>query len=94
MIMRDKVDPAIKEKRSKLLHELSEKKKTAFYSNQPGKIACVLFESKERTGRMSGYTENYIRVEKPFDIDDIGSVLKVRLLDINENGNVNVEVIE
>ena len=43
---------------------------------------------------MSGYTENYIKVEKTFDIDDVGSVLKVRLLNMNENGNVNVEVIE
>ncbi len=94
VIMRDKVNPAIKEKRSKLLHELSEKKRKSFYSNQLGKIASVLFEAKKYNGRMSGYTENYIKVEKPFDIDDVGSVLKVRLLNMNENGNVNVEVIE
>jgi len=94
VIMRNKVNPATKEKRSKLLHELSEKKRKAFYCNQLGGNASVLFESKKHNGRMSGYTENYIRVEKPFDIDDIGSVLKVRLLNINENGNVNVEVIE
>jgi len=93
-IMRDKVNPAIKEKRSKLLHELSEKKRKSFYSNQLGKIASVLFEAKKYNGRMSGYTENYIKVEKPFDIDDVGSVLKVRLLNMNENGNVNVEVID
>ncbi len=92
--MKDKVDPAIKEKRSKLLHKLSEKKRIAFYSNQPGKIASALFEAKKYNGRMSGYTGNYIKVEKPFDIDDIGLVLKVRLLDMNENGIVNVEVIE
>jgi len=94
VIMRDKVNPAIKEKRSKLLHELSEKKRKSFYSNQLGKIASVLFEAKKYNGRMSGYTENYIKVEKPFDIDDVGSVLKVRLLNMNENGNVNMEVIE
>jgi len=94
VIMRDKVNPAIKEQRSKLLHELSEKKRKLFYSNQLGKIASVLFEAKKYNGRMSGYTENYIKVEKLFDIDDVGSVLKVRLLNMNENGNVNVEVIE
>ncbi|MBE9510642.1 MAG: tRNA (N(6)-L-threonylcarbamoyladenosine(37)-C(2))-methylthiotransferase MtaB, partial [Bacteroidetes bacterium] len=66
--MRDKVNPAIKEKRSKLLHKLSEKKRIAFYSNQPGKIASVLFEAKKYNGRMSGYTGNYIKVEKPFNI--------------------------
>jgi threonylcarbamoyladenosine tRNA methylthiotransferase MtaB len=92
--MRDKVNQSIKEKRSKLLHELSEKKRKAFYSNQLGKIASVLFEAKKYNGRMSGYTENYIKAEKPFDINDVGSVLKVRLLNMNENGNVNVEVIE
>ena len=91
--MKNKVDPAIKEKRSKLLHELSEKKRKAFYSNQLGKIASVLFEAKKHNKSMSGYTENYIKVEKPFDIDDVGSVLKVRLLNIKKNGNVNVEVI-
>jgi len=93
-IMRDKVNPATKEKRSQLLHELSEKKRIAFYSNQTGKIVSVLFEAKKYNGRMTGYTGNYIKVEKTFDIDDVGSVLKVRLMDMNENGNINVEVIE
>ena len=94
MIMRDKVDPAIKVKRSNLLHKLSENKRKTFYSNQLGKIASVLFEAKKYNGYMSGYTENYIKVKKPFDIDDVGSVLKVRLMNVNETGNVNVEVIE
>jgi len=93
-IMRDKVNPATKEKWSQLLHELSEKKRIAFYSNQTVKIVSALFEANKYNGRMTGYTGNYIKVEKPFDIDDVGSVLKVRLMDMNENGNINVEVIE
>lgn len=94
MYMKNKVDHAVKEKRSKLLHKLSDKKRMSFYNSCIGKSATVLFEAKKHNGRMFGYTGNYIKAEKPFDINDVGSVLKVRFQDINENGNINVEVIE
>ena len=92
--MKQKTEPHIKEKRSKILHELSEKKRISFYGSQIGTIANVLFEAKNYNGRMSGYTGNYIKVEKTFNMNDIGSVLNVRLMEMNENGNVDVEVVE
>lgn len=92
MYMNNKVDHTVKVKRSKLLHKLSDKKRMSFYNSYTGKSATALFEAKKHNGRMFGYTGNYIKVEKPFDFNDIGSVLKVRLLNINENGNINVEV--
>ena len=39
----------------------------------------MLFESKSRNGMMYGYTRNYIKVERPYDSDLIGRIVKVRL---------------
>ena len=44
-----------------------------------GMKASVLFESKEKGGTMSGYTENYIKVTRPYDRDLVGKICEVVL---------------
>ena len=60
---------AIKERkrRSDLLHVISDEKTKSFYEKQIGKRATVLWESKRDGDVMHGFTENYIRVERPYD---------------------------
>ncbi|HCS88322.1 MAG TPA: tRNA (N(6)-L-threonylcarbamoyladenosine(37)-C(2))-methylthiotransferase MtaB [Bacteroidales bacterium] len=55
-----------RKRRSEVLHTLSEKKLKSFYAAHQGEKATVLWEARERGGRMSGFTENYIRVEHPY----------------------------
>ena len=81
------VPPAEKHRRSRMLIELSEQKRKAFYKRFRGKEAMVLFE-KPRSGMpMGGFTENYIRVECKYDKDFVNKVVRVRLGDFNEDGS-------
>lgn len=61
-----------RQKRSKELHELSNRKTAQFYAAHKGENAIVLWEAKRESGEdgvalMSGFTENYIRVYRPYD---------------------------
>lgn len=54
-------------RRSERLHALSDRKLEAFYNAHIGDKARVLWEAKEQGGRMSGFTENYIRLQRLYD---------------------------
>ena len=60
-----------RERRSKLLHAVSQMKTEAFYHAHRGEEAVVLWESSQKTvdGQrlMYGFTENYIKVSAPYD---------------------------
>lgn len=57
-----------RERRSKVLHQVSQNKTKAFYEEHIGQKAVVLWESKKSSdGRMFGFTENYIKVSCPYD---------------------------
>ena len=55
-----------RKRRSTILHTLSEQKLKAFYDSQKGKTATILWEATKRNDLMSGFTENYVRVEAPY----------------------------
>lgn len=81
-----RVSSKVKKDRSDLLHELSEKKRLAFYQSQIGREKFVLWEDKRTEGRMHGFTDNYIRVETEFDKSLVNTLTKVRLGDFTEDG--------
>ena len=56
-----------RERRSKILHEISARKTAAFYTEHEGDEALVLWESAKKDGLMFGFTENYIKVSCPYD---------------------------
>ena len=56
-----------RERRSKVLHKISDEKLAAFYERNRGMTAVVLWESKRSGGMMSGFTENYIKVSREYD---------------------------
>lgn len=73
------VSPEVKHARSQTLIELSSKKFKAFYEAHMGRKAKVLFEHTEKGGQMYGFTENYIKVEAPFEAAWINEVREVHL---------------
>lgn len=79
-----------RKKRNKMLRILSEKKKMAFYQSQIGKTLPVLWEHEEKNGMMFGFTDNYVRVLKPYDPASINRVETVKLEKIAPDGNVIV----
>ncbi len=80
-----------RKKRNKMLRILSEKKKMEFYRTQLGKQLPVLWEHENKNGMMYGFTENYVRVSKPFDHQSVNQIENIILDKILEDGNVSVK---
>ncbi|TSA24223.1 MAG: MiaB/RimO family radical SAM methylthiotransferase, partial [Bacteroidetes bacterium] len=74
-----------KKRRSDFLHQLSDRKKRAFYLSNQGKESVVLFESDHKEGMMHGFTENYIKVKTPFDAALVNEIRPVRLERLDED---------
>ena len=87
-----------KKRRSKLLLDLSEEKRLAFYESHIGTLADVLFEKSNRGRSMHGFTRNYIRVELPASIareSYDNQIIKVRLKGFNHDKSaLKAEILE
>ena len=71
------VNPQEKKRRSEILHTVSEEKTRQFYASQTGKTAKVLWESKKNGGNMSGFTENYVKVNAPYQKELVNTVQEI-----------------
>ena len=71
------VTKAERQRRSKILHEVSEEKTRAFYAQHAGRTSVVLWESKKEGDQMAGFTDNYIKVHRPYDKAKINTFEKV-----------------
>jgi threonylcarbamoyladenosine tRNA methylthiotransferase MtaB len=65
--MGDVVPVNIRRQRNEALRNLSLKKKQAFYQSHLGTSRPVLFEKSKKEGMMTGFTDNYIKVDLPYD---------------------------
>ncbi|MDA0378765.1 MAG: tRNA (N(6)-L-threonylcarbamoyladenosine(37)-C(2))-methylthiotransferase MtaB [Bacteroidetes bacterium] len=74
--------------RNRRLRLLSEKKRAAFYTRFLGSERPVLWEDMDRDGWMSGFTDNHVRVEAPFDASRVGQIESVSLDVLSDTGNV------
>lgn len=74
---KDQVQDSKKTARVERLEKLCSELHESFESRHKGIKAKVLFESREKGGMMSGYTENYIRVTEPYREDAIGRIVEV-----------------
>ena len=73
------VSPKEKKERSERLHQLSARKTEEFYRSQKGKSAKVLWEERKKEGKMSGFTENYIRVEADYNKTKVNTIENIIL---------------
>jgi MiaB-like tRNA modifying enzyme len=83
-----------KERRSKRLIALSQKKNLIFNKLNIGEVTNVLFENTRNEGLITGFTSNYIRVEYPWEARLAGQIKKVRLDKISPSGRMNIELIK
>ncbi len=88
------VPMAERNKRSKMLHILSDKKRRYFYGQNVGNNFTVLFENDVEEGMMHGFTENYIRVAAKYDPMLVNELKKVQIININEKMLAEVSEIE
>lgn len=80
------VSPADKKARHARLQKLSEAKWREFYQRYVGCTSKVLFENTKTDGKMHGFSENYIRVEVPYQKDWVNQTISVRLGTFNADG--------
>jgi threonylcarbamoyladenosine tRNA methylthiotransferase MtaB len=69
----------VRQERSRILSEISERKLAAFYDRHIGHRAAVLFEHTQYGEVMKGFTGNYIRVEAPYDSGLVNKIVPVLL---------------
>ena len=91
--MPGKVPNRVRTERSSRLLSLSDIKKQEFYSRFLGKTKRVLWEQKEKGDIITGFTENYVKVQAPFNKDLLGRTTDVKLIKITGSGTVDSEYI-
>ncbi|MFH6982746.1 tRNA (N(6)-L-threonylcarbamoyladenosine(37)-C(2))-methylthiotransferase MtaB [Marinoscillum luteum] len=83
-----------RQKRSKMLRALSEKKKRYFYEQHVDQMQTVLFEDDVEDGHMHGFTENYIRIKAKYDPVLINEMKVVKMARVDASGLMEVEEVE
>lgn len=89
------VDQHTKNVRAAKMIDLSDRKLKAFMSKFAGTVRPVLFEQPQEDMPMHGFTDNYIRVEVPYEADRINTMADVQLIGISaeDAGTMNGEII-
>lgn len=77
--MPGQVPEQVKAERVKFLEELCRQFHDDFVAAHRGMPASVLFESKDKDGMMSGYTSNYIRIQRPYDAAQVGNIVEITI---------------
>lgn len=72
--MDNAVPISIRKERNAILRNLSEKKMNFFSESQRNSKRAVLFEHTEKNSQMEGYSDNYVRVSRPFDASKINKI--------------------
>ena len=86
-MMSGKVSAKEIKRRSNLLHQLSDRKHKVFYERFIGTEHKVLFEGAKHQNSMFGFTENYIKVEFPYNENLVNKIVDFQITGINEKGH-------
>ena len=76
---KDQIQDSVKTERVNRLEALCKELNDAFIARNKGTKGEVLFESSVKGGHMFGYTGNYIRVERPYEADKVGTIVKLTI---------------
>jgi threonylcarbamoyladenosine tRNA methylthiotransferase MtaB len=79
--------------RNEMLRILSEKKKRAFYEPFIGQTRPVLFENHKNPALLTGFTDNYIKIEvpKPTDSNLVNTIAPVELGNFTPEGDLSAQ---
>lgn len=100
--MKGVVPMHVRRERNEMLRILSEKKRRAFYTQFLGQTRSVLFENHKNSRFLTGFTDNYIKIELEKTDNStlteagqeslVNSILPVTLQDFNNEGDVKVRL--
>jgi threonylcarbamoyladenosine tRNA methylthiotransferase MtaB len=91
--LKDKIPTNIKKQRVNILRQLSNEKKYIFYKENIGNTVEVLFESKNKNGKIYGYSGNYIRISIDYNKNIENKLINTKIRNIDENNNIIVDVL-
>lgn len=91
--MKGKVQSRIATERVERLEELSARLNRSFSEQFLATERDVLFESSDKQGLMYGYTDNYLRVCAPYDTEVINTIRRVKLDEIEPNGDIRCTIV-
>lgn len=77
------VPKADRKRRNDILRHLSNRKLSEFYRSQYGREASVLWEAAQTGGMMHGFTENYVRLQTPYDKAKINTIERIIIAETN-----------
>lgn len=77
--MKPVVPVHIRNERNKILRNLSYQKMQYFTAQQSGSRRPVLFEYADKSGMMEGYTDNYVKVQAPYQAELQNNIVEWRL---------------
>ena len=83
-----------RKERNRMLSILSEKKQRHFYEKFLNSERPVLFESHKNKNFLTGFTDNYLKIQIPYKEGLINTIGDVRLININEHGNFSASYVE
>ena len=87
-----KIEPIVPQEtrhdRCRRILEISERKLHDFYASQRGKVRPVLFEHPAKNAPMHGFSDNYVRIELPYDKALVNTVRNVKLGDFIEKNDI------
>ena len=90
--MPNPVQNSVRTERSEKLRILSQKKRRSFNETQLGKRKTVLWEAhNDENGMMHGFTENYIKVSRPYQENLINTFEEVTLKGLAAEGMMTIE---
>ncbi len=79
--------------RTRQLNILSTKLKRSFYQSQLGAERSVLWEKDNHDGWIQGYSDNYLRVQAPYDDSLSNSISTIKIGNINSEGLLDCELL-
>jgi len=91
--MPNQIPEETKAKQSRILRELGKQKKEQFYKQFLGRTLSVIVENRyDKSGRLTGLSDNYIRVSFPGSENRMNQLIYVRLTKFQQEGMVGEEV--
>lgn len=90
--MDSQVDSKEKNERSRQLRILSEKKRRRFYQSHLHTNRPVLFETKNENNSISGFTDNYIKINSPYQSGLENTIRLCTLQTIDASGEVKINI--
>ena len=83
----------VRKQRNTMLTTLSEKKKRAFYAQFVGQKRAVLFEAHKDKSLLSGFTDNYIKVQLPYTAHKVNTLGEVVLNELSESTVYDAQLV-